>query len=283
MKPVAFAYRTNDEFEATLPPLAQKFKERGHEVKEIIYERTHAPEEIRADLEKKIDELKGAVVMTDATVGSALMDALGIEQGQEVPEEYTVLHGDGERARCKSDSPPAYLDALRDKAARVEAGVEGVYKHNSDGGLDEATFKERLSETVRSIKRQPDRVYVATEQLSEHGPFWKPGRFDANAVDHEAGELVKRGLVEGGIPEERITILGRESAEQRVPEGEVAWVIHDRHLKGYDVPVRGRAYRLQLPLSTFLHTAYEQGLTGSGSPDAAAFYTAARSDIARHG
>ncbi len=277
-KTIALAYRINDLFEGTVPEFAKRLEQDGYDVLHLPYSRETTPQQIRQDIESRASTLEGRLAVTDGTVGLELVNA----------KTKVRALGTGGSEVCFERVEPrdaahalSYLDGLFTRAATKYCGLPNPT--NSDLHVDRARFVQDLAGLTREIAGRngaPDKVYVMTDKLADHGPFNKP--YGSNDDRTNAAQIVKQGLEEGGVPSDRIAIVEEwQRRSVKLTPGEQTWFVADRHSRESKYDDSPTFKCLPLPLSSLRYKAMTKGLIESGQPPAEGIYSMLKADIAK--
>lgn len=190
---ILFAYRGNDVYSEMAPRVVKTLQERGVDIDLVEVSRGSSPESCRAAMDAAMARRQYTIQMLDGTMRNALQESQWPRSAEvgKLDEAFSFATASvvWQRFGILLTSSPQEVP-LEDADQRYER------------------FKAKTAEGVRDLftlvlrKETPDRIWIFTEDLCDHAPFYYIAQRNENP-----GEFLRECLCEIGYPRERVVVV----------------------------------------------------------------------------
>lgn len=292
--PILFIYRDNDLFEDHMPEIINNLQAWGRKVETQIFQQGTDTEEIEEWINSNQDSLVGKEIVSDGTVSMQISNDLKGDL-----KKKGAMFGEKLDSIFYSAAWRVISGNLREEVRNLD--VDGLSEREQDQKRDSYRTEKGIERIFQNYFKRggeiPKRFYILKKLLYDHEPFPfqeayleiqkakknYPEQADKirEKYQQDAAETVKKWLLNAGIPENIIHIVGNISKENENDLVQTeTWFIRDRHnddsdydykykrvtLDGGSVPYNNEfclshnVKTFSLPFGNFEQTAGEQGL-----------------------
>ncbi|MBU4347418.1 hypothetical protein L6307_06960 [Candidatus Parcubacteria bacterium] len=236
LQPIFFIYRDNDLFQKYISKITSSLEGIGCEVNIQSFPRGTGQVDIEKWREEHQKDLYGKIVVSDRTCSSSFFSKMNDFRGG------------------------GYLDEAFDSTVnKILFG--GKFDKNPEDAQKNFVFL--IQNIFEKEENTPEKVLVITKSITNHSPFNEME--DSLEGCKEAGEIIKKWLIKGGMPDGNIEIS--DDCDENFVESfksdldnEKNWLLIDRHENPNMLREKFKAKVLELPLFNFLEDANQYGL-----------------------